>query len=71
MQRMKKKEILKNNPKTDKAVVDDFNRLETKLKRLGVSTSSRYSVASPLGDSVVVPRRSSRIASLNKKKNTI
>jgi len=68
MYHMKKKEILRKNPRTDKAVVDGFKRLETKLKQLGVSTSSNYSIGSPLGDSAVASPKSNRISSLNQKK---
>ncbi|MCD6216570.1 hypothetical protein J7L05_01780 [bacterium] len=53
-----KKEKRKNtqkNPKTDKKVIKDFERLDAELAKLGVDTKPKYTLSPPLGDSVIPP----------------
>ena len=47
-----KRKILTENPKVDRRLVEDFERLDRQLKALGVTTKSKYSLAPPLGGAV-------------------
>ena len=44
--------VIEENPKVDKVLVANFERLKLELQRLGVDTRSTYSLNSPLGDGV-------------------
>ena len=65
MDKSTKDNILKNNPKSDSKVVSDYERLETKLKKLGAETQPKYSLSPPLGG-VSSPRLINPQSSLKK-----
>jgi hypothetical protein len=50
MDKATKDTILKNNPRADRKVIQDFEKLRKKLNRLGVKTDTSYSLEPPLGD---------------------
>jgi hypothetical protein len=56
--------ILDKNPKTDKRIVNDFDKLEIELNKLGVSIKPIYDLNPPLDDSHFYPS----IKSKNSKK---
>ncbi len=45
-------DILKNNPKISKSVVEQYCELEKKLKQLGVDTEPHYTLSPPLGNTI-------------------
>ena len=49
MDKSTKDNILSKNAKTDPKVVKDYERLEKKLKKLGVDTKPKYTLDPPLG----------------------
>jgi hypothetical protein len=50
MDKVTKDTILKNNPRADRKVIQDFEKLKGKLNRLGVKTDTGYSLEPPLGN---------------------
>lgn len=63
MKDKEKKNILRNNPCTSKKVISDFEKLDVKLKKLGVNTGSKYNLHQPLGEKVISPTKSSEFFS--------
>ena len=47
--KLDKQDVLERNAKIDRAVVASYERLERKLKKLGVEVRPRYTLEPPLG----------------------
>ncbi len=45
-------ELLKNNPRVSKPVIEQYRDLVQKLEKLGVDTRPRYTLSPPLGEAV-------------------
>ena len=46
---MEKAEILKNNPKIDLTLVEQYEKLDLELRKLGVDTKPKFNIEPPLG----------------------
>ena len=46
---MKKADILKINPKIDPVLVEQYEKLDSELRRLGIDTKPKFNIEPPLG----------------------
>ncbi len=49
LRKMDKEIIVKDNPKIDKSLVENFESLEIQLRKLGVDTRPKFNIEPPLG----------------------
>jgi len=52
MEEKQEAKIVRDNPKVDRKVVAEYDRLAAKLRKAGIDISARYSISPPLGGAV-------------------